>query len=264
VGLAERYVRLLVDGLKVTIMGGKALATDWDLYVDAVVHSINTRVLRVHGFTSAELLLGYNPNRIGWDTTMKTDCAVAITREALAEGHDLWDDGQTLVGRQHDRLARIDEQRALAGEEIILNADERMRNQKTPRFEPPKDGDLVLLLRFILDQRRGSKLEPGWEGPYRFSDLAWYGKSGRLYDINTHELVRVKKGGLKDCLHLNDLKLYLTRPATVEANMLDLLDYGRGEAWEGMGDVFKLGGDICGESGGGGHVKWVNEPQRVG
>jgi len=65
VGLAERYVKLLVDGLKVTIMGRKLPQEDWDLVVDPVVHAVNTRVLSVHGFSPAELLLGYNPNRTG-------------------------------------------------------------------------------------------------------------------------------------------------------------------------------------------------------
>lgn len=62
VGLAERYVKLLVDQLKVTVMGRKLPAEDWDLVLDSVIHAINTRVLSVHGFSPAELLLGYYPN----------------------------------------------------------------------------------------------------------------------------------------------------------------------------------------------------------
>ena len=65
VGLAERHVKLLVDGLKVTIMGRKVPQTDWDLVIDSVTHAINTRVLSIHGFTPAELLLGFNPNKTG-------------------------------------------------------------------------------------------------------------------------------------------------------------------------------------------------------
>ena len=53
VGLAEQYVRLLVDGLKVTVIASMMALTDWDLYVDSVVHSINTSILRVHGFSPA-------------------------------------------------------------------------------------------------------------------------------------------------------------------------------------------------------------------
>jgi len=63
VGLAERYVKLLVDGLKVTVMQRKLRQGDWDLVVDSVVHAINSGVLRVHGFSPAEVLLGFNPKR---------------------------------------------------------------------------------------------------------------------------------------------------------------------------------------------------------
>ena len=73
-----------------------------------------------------------------------------------------------------------------------------METQKEPRFRTPKAGDLVLLRRHILDLRCGNKLEARWEGPYLLSDLAFHGKSGRLYDLNTKELVRVKNSGLKD------------------------------------------------------------------
>jgi len=39
---AERYVKLLVDGLNVTVMQHKLPQGDWDLVVDSVVHAINT------------------------------------------------------------------------------------------------------------------------------------------------------------------------------------------------------------------------------
>jgi len=45
----------------------------------------------------------------------------------------------------------------------------------------------------MLDQRKGSRLEARWEGPYVLSDLAQHGKSGRLRDLNTREIVRVEK-----------------------------------------------------------------------
>jgi len=193
VGLAERYVRLLVDGLKVTVMASKAETTDWDLYIDSVVHSINTRILSVHNFSPAELLLGYNPNRIGWDTSPGTERAVPILMSAVAENLAIWEGDELLANQQLERLTRIDEKRAEAAEKIVQQADRKIEIQKEPRFHAPKVGDLVLLRRFILDQRRGSKLEARWEGPYLLGDLAYHGKSGRLYDLNTKELVRVKK-----------------------------------------------------------------------
>jgi len=90
VGLAEHYVKLLVDGLKVTLRGRKLLQEDWDLVVDSVIHAINTRVLSVHGFSPAESLLGFNPNRTGWEARPDTECAVAVLSTHIAEGGDPW------------------------------------------------------------------------------------------------------------------------------------------------------------------------------
>ena len=42
---------------------------DWGLVVDPVVHTINKCVLNIHGFSPAELLLGYNPRSTGGGTS---------------------------------------------------------------------------------------------------------------------------------------------------------------------------------------------------
>jgi hypothetical protein len=46
---------------------------------------------------------------------------------------------------------------------------------------------------------------------YRFTDLSWHKCSGRLRDINTGEVVRVRKGGLRERCHVNDIKLFVPR-----------------------------------------------------
>jgi len=100
VGLAERYVKLLVDGLKVTIIGRKMEQKDWDLVIDSVVHTMNTRILSIHGFTPAELLLGFNPNETGWDVNPNTERAVATLSCAIEAGQNLWDGEEELAQRQ--------------------------------------------------------------------------------------------------------------------------------------------------------------------
>ena len=95
VGLAERYVQLVLAGLRAVIQAEiqrqfeykqaqpaqaqpkklqsnskqskSGLVQDaidpmscWDEYLDGVVHAINTRILAVHGFTPSQLLLGFN------------------------------------------------------------------------------------------------------------------------------------------------------------------------------------------------------------
>ena len=171
VGLAEIYVKLLVDGLKVTVMQRKLPQGDWDLVVDSVVHAINTRVLRVHGFSPAELLFGFNPNRTGWDVNPNTERAVAVLSTLVATGPNPWkgegeeEEEERLADRQLERLARIDDIRQQATSGVVEEAQKREERQRPMRHAPPKDGDLVLLRRFLLDQRPGSKLEPRSEGP---------------------------------------------------------------------------------------------------
>ena len=61
VGLAERYVQLLMTALRTTIISQKGAGDTWDRFIPSTVHAINTRTLRVHGYTPSELLLGFNP-----------------------------------------------------------------------------------------------------------------------------------------------------------------------------------------------------------
>jgi len=259
VGLAERYVKLLVHGLKVTVMGRNLPQGDWDLVLDSVVHAINTRVLAVHGFSPAELLLGYNPSRTGWQISPETGRAVAVLSTSVSLGEDTWAKPGELAERQLERLLRLDHIRAEAATRMASQAEKREGNQRPARFTPPKEGDLVLLRRFLLDQRRGNKLEAGWEGPYILADLSWHGKSGRLLDVNTRELVRVKKGALRNRVHLNDLKVYLQRGAKTaeDVKTVGILEYEqrteRLEEGQGIGQI-----DIGGKS----YLRWIGKPEK--
>jgi len=70
VGLLERYAQLIFYGIrKLVVSGGEILR--WSKYLDQVVHSMNTRDVRVHGFTPAKLLFGYNPVRHHHDFTVR-------------------------------------------------------------------------------------------------------------------------------------------------------------------------------------------------
>ena len=141
-------------------------------------------------------------------------------------------------------------------------ADRREAQQKPVRHTPPKEGDLVLLRRFLLDQRRGSKLEARWEGPYVLSDLAYHGKTGRLLDFNTGKVVRVKKGALRDRVHLNDLKIYLQRNDEGVAGVeeVDILEYEKDMAesqWvEACMTGLVSGTFRC--------LKWIEEAEGIG
>lgn len=69
----------------------------------------------------------------------------------------------------------------------------------------------MFLKRFELDIQRGRKLEERWEGSFIFTDVSHHGLSGRLRDVTTGRIVRVKTSGLKERCHVNDLRVYVPR-----------------------------------------------------
>ena len=107
------------------------------------------------------------------------------------------------------RLAKLDEMRAEAVKRYLREAERS--EQEEGQWEKLVEGDLVLLRRFEIDKHKGRKLEARWEGPFRLSDISWHGRSGRLRDINTGELVKVRRAGLQERCHLNDLKRFVER-----------------------------------------------------
>jgi len=214
VGLSERYVQLLMTVLRTTIIAAKGAGDSWDQFIPTAVHAINTRTLRVHGFTPSELLLGFNPRLL---TALPApiesahDRAVLSVLAALATGNP-----ESVVSDQllrtidyNVRLAKLDEIRRHALAKNV-NEAERLENEDG-QWERLTDGDLVLLRRFEIDKHKGRKLEARWEGPFRLSDISWHGRSGRLRDINTRELVKVRRAGLQERCHLNDLKRFVVR-----------------------------------------------------
>ena len=55
---------------------------------------------------------------------------------------------------------------------------------------------MILLCCFEVAKYKGRKLEAKWKGPYLLGEIAWHGRIGRLIDIQSGEVVRVRKGGL--------------------------------------------------------------------
>ena len=115
----------------------------------------------------------------------------------------------------------------------------------------PREGDLVLLRQAALDNRYDKKLEARWKGPFRLGDIAHHGRSGRLYDLATGRLVKTKQAGLKDRIHLDDLRVYASHDRSSEAEVASIgrVNYGkldwtgdRAEEWRkiGLGDSVDL------------------------
>ena len=181
----------------------------WSEYLDPVVHCMNTREVRVHGFTRADLLFQYNPVRHHHEFTVRDHQAA----QELQDRHHPWDnrEDEDFLGPQQDvHLAGWDEYMEDARQRYLTRFAEH-RGRKG-QFPAPKEGpDLVLLQCAALNNRYDKKLEACWEGPFHLDDLAHHRRSGRLYDITTGALVKTKPSGLEDRIHLDDLKVYVPR-----------------------------------------------------
>ena len=182
VGLAERYVQLILTGLRAVIeahrignLGSDAMQR-WDEYLDTVVQAINTRVLKVHGYTPSQLFLGFN---------IRTHPLDEVLEDSLRRI------GSTGMGDnpRDIRLAQLEEIRELVRERVLQDQERQIAEAAIPRYEMPKIGDLVLRRRFIVDKSLGMKLETKWDGPYRLSRISKSGVSGDLQDLKTGRII---------------------------------------------------------------------------
>jgi len=141
VGLSERYVQLLMKTVKrFSFQAGRHR---WDDYVSIATRALNTRIVRVHGYTPAELIFEFVPRGMR---------EYRVEELCILEGLD--EDGCGL------RLAMLDENREKAGEKMIKAAD-AVEAVSKGAWTALQEGDLVLLRKF----QRSSKLKPTWEGP---------------------------------------------------------------------------------------------------
>ena len=57
-------------------------------------------------------------------------------------------------------MSQLEEMRELTRERVNAHLTDFELDQKLPQYETPKQGDLVLLRRFIIDKDKGRNLEP--------------------------------------------------------------------------------------------------------
>jgi hypothetical protein len=170
-----------------------------------VVHSMNTRVVRVHGYSPAELLSVIYHHEF----TVGTTKPPRIFRTDTNQTWNRREDAGFLEPQQEVHLASRDESVEDVRQRYLTRFVQQQRRQR--RYPPGREGYLILLRQAALDNRYDKKLEARWEGPFRLGDLAHHGRSGRIYDLTTGRLVKTKPSGLKDRIHLDDLRVYVSR-----------------------------------------------------
>jgi hypothetical protein len=93
------------------------------------------------------------------------------------------------------------------------------------RWTSPTVGDLVLLRRFALDGQHGHKPAARWEGPFLLDDVHAECRAGRLMDMHSGALVKVKACAAKERVHLDDVKVFVPRTEMLTVNTVELKDW---------------------------------------
>ena len=213
VGLAERYIKILTGRIRLRCIDNKT-PNFWGLLVREAVIDINTRCIRVHGYTPAEILLGYNPKR----THVKIPGG--DIQSWLKEGITSDDVLNSTANEIQRYIDRRDENGLLASEQL---AGQHHRQEKAVRepggaYQRPKAGDLVLLRDLARDKHLGRKLDPRWTEPRLVDRLSKNGMSAyirALYEPPD----RSKR------YHIDDLRVYTSRdtntpPAAAHASII--------------------------------------------
>jgi hypothetical protein len=100
----------------------------------------------------------------------------------------------------------VHERRSAASKKLLRRLEEVPTT--SPRWEAPKDGDLVLARRMALDGRKANWFEFRLEGPFVLGGIAYHGRTAQLYDFDTGVLMKVKQGGFQYRCHLDDLQIF--------------------------------------------------------
>ncbi len=190
VGLIERNVQLIMSSLR-NCCTAAGTTYGWTRYLTAAVNAVNTRLVRVHGYSPAELLLGYNPRLLH-----VSQFAPNARKEWLAAQVPL----KPQVYAIHTWT--VDEKRERATE-LRTMEQARWVHQKAFSRLPPEPGNMVLIRDHQRDKTHGRKLDTRWLGPRLLVGLTPNGVSGYVREVyGSGEVKRY---------HLDDLRKWITR-----------------------------------------------------
>ena len=159
VGLSERYVQMVMGRIRLRCIGA-GNSRNWGLLVKDTLIDVNTRCIRIHGYTPSEILMGFNP--------VSTRVEILQREKEEMDPESNWvhtsavpePDEETI----HVHINQRDEQQASASYRRAQSQDSR-RMKGSPGYKAPMVGDLVLVQDIQLSKGKGKKLEPRWSAP---------------------------------------------------------------------------------------------------
>jgi hypothetical protein len=192
VGLVERNVQLMMSQLRKRSIDSGLQTPPWGTYVPESTASINTRLIRVHGYSPAQILLGYTPKLLHLDPPGEGHTA-PVDKEDL----------ERLPAHQY-RIAWSlrSKRRELAMWALVTHQMGTERGRPKPRYTP-EPGDLVLVRDKIIDGQKGRKLEARWKGSRLVDRVSEHGLSATIRELYGEGVTRR--------YHVNDLKAYVKR-----------------------------------------------------
>lgn len=195
VGLSERYVQMLMGRIRLSCIT-KGSSVYWGQEIRSAVLSINTRFIKVHGYTPAEILLGFNPA-----ISRKSEASLGEwTKQLLLESGDILNPNEANITSY---ITTQEENGFTAGTRLASKQDS-IRIRKSAGYKTPKEGDLVLLRDFPLAKDKGRKLDPRWSTPRLLERISKSGVSAHVRQLHDPP-------GRTKCYHFDDLLVYLPR-----------------------------------------------------
>ena len=182
--------------------------------------AMNTKTVRIHGYTPSQLMLGFNPQLYHFDTT---PAAPPLPEDFNADN---------LPPHQYQIFSALrDENKRLSSEAASWSHYHAGRNERKQRI--PKPRDLVIVRNHAVDNQRGRKLEAKWLGPRLLTRVTTHGLSGYVREL--HGSGQAKR------YNMNDMLLYHERELVISAGVL-LSTPARGTTPVAISDTRMLAG----------------------
>jgi hypothetical protein len=201
VGLAERYINMIMGRICLYCIASGA-NSGWSLHVQQAVIDVNTRLVKIHGCTPAELLLGFKPMSTRWaDNSAQGWLLEQESPEAVIHA-EVWHASSHLVSRE-------DRQQA-ANQRLVRYQDRSAATKKlSSGFRMPKAGDLVIVKDHGWFGQHGRKLDARWKhskGGYNIPFVVerLSANSSSAYVQGLHD-----PPGHTKRLHVEDLQVYI-------------------------------------------------------
>ena len=149
VGLSKCYVQMTMGRIRLRCIE-MGTSRNWGLLVKDAMIDINTRCVRLHGYTPSEILLGYNR---------------VTSRRLVVEGENEATRAlnSNIPGSDEDTIhvyTDLRDKRGEAASQRLAEQQDRIQPSASQGYKKPQVGELVLVRDVQLGKEKGKKLEP--------------------------------------------------------------------------------------------------------